>query len=263
MLSSILEDYKTFLIFLTIALFLTFFDAFGYLNFPKKLLQNLTIPIQFGLYKTSVNIEKQFEFIFLIRRASQENKALTEQMAQVLSENANLRKKLAQLEAFSEQSNSLGEQTFSSVASRPLGFNRYLLIDKGSDDGIKVDQAVIFKDNYIGQIKEVSPKKSKVMLSQDPDSRISAFASNSEGKAKGVLMGQFGSEMLFDKILHQEPIAKNDLIYTEGIETQIPRGLILGQVSEVQSRDNEVFKQAIVQPVFKIGDLELVFVIVN
>ena len=67
--------------------------------------------------------------------------------------------------------------------------------------------------------------------------------------------------MLLDKILHEEPIAQGDLVYSEGTEGYLPRGLIVGRVNEVIEKQNEVFKQAKVKPIFDIRDLELVFVI--
>lgn len=263
MLSRLFSDSRVFFTFIFFSIVLGFFDGLGALNFFKAGLQYVTVPIQYGLYKTSLGVGKQFEFIVLARRASQENKALQEQLAQVLSENANLRRKLSETEGFLKQQSTLGMQTFNLVAARPVGVSRYLLIDKGSSDGLKINQAVIYKDNYIGEVKEVSPKKSQVILATDPDSKLSAFAANANGKARGVLNGEFGSEMLLDKILHQEPIETNDLVYSEGTEVEIPRGLILGQVSEVLSRDNQIFKQAKVKPVFDIANLDVVFVVTN
>ena len=54
-----------------------------------------------------------------------------------------------------------------------------------------------------------------------------------------------------------------DLVYTEGIEEYLPRGLILGKITKVLMRENEVFKSAKIQPNFDIRDLELVFVIAD
>jgi rod shape-determining protein MreC len=149
------------------------------------------------------------------------------------------------------------------VASRPIGLSRYLIIDKGSDDGLKGGQTVIFKDNYIGQLKEVSSRKSTVSLSTDPDAKMAAFALDKDGKAQGILLGQFGSEMLLDKVLHEEPFAEHDLVYTGGTEEQIPRGLIAGQIQQTIVKDGEVFKQAKVKPLVNVSNLDLVFVITN
>jgi rod shape-determining protein MreC len=101
------------------------------------------------------------------------------------------------------------------------------------------------------------------MLLTDPDSNIAAFAGPGDKRAKGILSGQFESDMLMDKILHEEQINVGDLVYSEGTEMDIPRGLVLGQVREVLNNDNGVFKQAKIKSVFDISDLDLVFVITN
>lgn len=263
MLAALVSDAKIFLIAVIISFSLLVFDDLGVLNFPKSILHSLTIPIQYGLYQTSLGVSNQLEFLLHARRASQQNKAMTEQLAQLLSENANLRRNLAETEGFVEQQKSLSPQTFTLVPARPIGVSRYLYIDKGSADGLKLNQVVVYKDNFIGEIKELDSKKSKVMLVSDPDSRIAAFAASNKGKARGVLNGEFGSEMLLDKILHEEEIQKDDLVYTEGGDLEVPKGLILGRVLEVANRDNEVFKQAKVAPVFDVANLDVVFVITN
>jgi cell shape-determining protein MreC len=69
--------------------------------------------------------------------------------------------------------------------------------------------------------------------------------------------------MLLDKVIHEEPMEKNDLVYTGGTEDNIPRGLIIGRVEETVVKDGEVFKQAKVKPIFNLGNLDLLFVITN
>lgn len=257
------QDSKAIILALFVSVLLLLTDGTGILNLPKGLLQQATIPIQYGLYKSSTHITNQFQFIFLARRAAQEHKAMSEQLAEVLSENSQLQQKLAETQALLEQQNTLDAQTFALVSARPIGVGKNLIIDRGSDDGLKKGQSVIYKDNFIGQIQEVSPKKSTVILSTDPDIKIAAFSSNQNGKAKGILIGQFGSEMLLDKIIHEEPLETKDLVYTEGSETEIPRGLIIGTVEETIVKDGEVFKQAKVKPIFDLTNLDLVFVITN
>lgn len=263
MTKELLQDFRIFLSLVLISAILIFLDNANFLNFPKGVVQSIASPIQYGLYKSSNTFAKQFSFIFLVRRTAQEKRALEEQLATVLSENANLKKQLAETQAFAQQEQALNSQNFKSVPARPIGISRYLYIDKGLDDGVKVNQTVVYKDTIIGKIASADPKKSAVLLTSDPDSKIAAFSSSQEGKAKGVLAGQFGSEMILDKILHEEQIKVGDLVYSEGSEIEIPRGLVLGQVSEVLNRDNEVFKQAKVKPVFQVTDLDLVFVIIN
>lgn len=248
-----------FLIFLSLAVF--GLDTIHLLKLPTKLAFYITNPVSFGIYTTRQNIGKQFYFIFAARYSAQENKALKVTVGQLFSENAQLRKKLSEADAMLSQGKHLDPQTFNLLPARPIGLGRYLKIDKGSSSGIKAGQAVVFEDNFIGKVITVSESSANIELLTDPNSKMSAFSQNKEGKAKGVLMGQFGTELLLDKILHEEKIAVGDLVYSEGLEGFLPRGLILGQVNQVLERENEVFKQAKIKPVFDIGDLDLVFVI--
>lgn len=263
MLQSLFKDAKIFLILSFASFLLLLSDNIGILVSLKSTLQRITIPIQYGLYKTSSNAGKQFEFIFLVRKSVQENRALKEQLASVISENSALRKKLAETQALLVQQNHVGPQTWNLVSARPIGITRYLLIDKGVNNGLKVNQSVIFKDNLIGVVKEVSQRKAQILLVTDPDFRIAAFVSNVNGRARGVLTGQFGSETLLDKVLQQEPAEVGDLVYSEGTEEERPRGLILGVVTEVLGKDNQVFKQAKVKPLVDAKNLDVVFIITN
>lgn len=249
-----------FFLSITCALLLMF-DTLSLLSWPKGLLQTVTIPIQYGFYQTGGAATNQFTFFFMARRSAQENKALKGQLGELLSENSILRRRLAETEAMVDQANFISPKTFNLLPARPIGLGRYLLIDKGSADGVKINQAVVLKDNYIGLVKTVDAKVSQVQLLSDPDSKIAVFAQGPAGKARGILQGQFGSEALMDKILHAEKVEEGSLVYAEGTEGMLPRGLVMGRVGEVMERENEVFKRAKVQPVFDIRDLELVFVI--
>jgi rod shape-determining protein MreC len=254
---------KLFIFLIVLSLLIFAADTLHLLNLPKQAVFYITNPLSFGLYQTQRNIGRQFYFVFASRFAAQENKALKQQLVQLLSENAQLRKNLAETENLLSQEKHLDPRTYNLLPVRPIGLGRYLKIDKGSSSGVKKGQAAVYNNNFVGKIVQVSQNASNIQLLTDPDSKVAAFSQNLEGKAQGVLVGQFGTEILMDKILHEEQIAVSDLVYSEGTEGFLPRGLILGRVSQIMDRENETFKQAKVEPVFDIEDLDLVFVIVE
>lgn len=260
---NVFPNLKLFLILTLLSLLLILLDNLNFFNWPKSALQTLTVPLQYGLYQGGKSLGKQVELIFLLRKAAQENKALKRQLAQILLENANLKRELKETQELVDQYNKLNPKTYDLLPARPIGLGRYLTLDRGSNEGIILGGAVIFKDSYLGQIKNISPKSSQVLLLTDPDSKIAVFSQGEEGRAKGILLGQFGSEILMDKILHQEKIEIGDLVYSEGTEGKLPKGLILGKVIKVYGRENEVFKQAKVEPIFRLEDLDVVFVVRN
>lgn len=259
----VIPNFKLVLFLLALSTLIILADLIHILSLPKDFLSYITTPISFGLYQTYNKISRQFYFIFNLRSAAVENKALKEQLAQLLSENSQIRKKLAETESLLSQQSALGPATYNLVAARPIGIQRYLKIDKGAKSELKQGNAVVFKDNYLGKIVSLSENSANVQLLSDPDSKVAAFSQGLEGRAKGVLIGKFGSEMVMEKILHEEKIKIGDLVYSEGTEGFLPRGLILGKVSQVLGLENEVFKKAIILPNFDIRDLDLVFVILE
>lgn len=259
-MKALVSDFKLFFGLILLSLFLLLFDNLNLLNFPKSLVQTITVPVQYGLYKSVTSIGENFQFISTARQAYLENEALRLQLGELLTENSNLRKKLSENETLVDQYNKLSPITYDLMPAHVIGSGRFLTLDRGLDDGVKEGQAVVYKDNYVGQVKEVSPKTSRVLLPFDPDSKIAVFSQGLEGRARGILLGQFGADLLMDKILHQESIAALDLVYSEGIEGRLPKGLLMGRVLEVLGKDNEVFRQARVIPLFKAVDLDMVFV---
>lgn len=256
-----IPNIQLFLILIFISLIIILLDSFKLLALPQRFISYVTNPISLGIYQTYQNINRQFYFIFAARVSTQQNLALKEQIGQLLSENATLRKELAETKSLLIQQQSINPRTYNLMAARPIGLGKYLKIDKGLGDGLKLGQPVIFKDNYIGKIIQISTSSANVQLLSDPDSKVAAFSQGLESRAKGVLLGQFGTELLLDKILHEETMNTGDLVYSEGTEGFIPRGLILGKVIQVLENENDVFKQAKVGSIFDIRDLELVFVI--
>jgi len=260
-MKQIFPDIKLLLFLIFISLLLILLDSLNFLTLPQKAIQTVTAPIQYGLYKGGKTLGAQFEFLILARKAAQENKALKIQLGELLTETANLKSQLSETQELIDQYNKLSPKTFDLLPARIIGTGRYLIIDKGLTDKIDVGQTVVFKDNYIGQIKSSDPKISTVLLLTDPDSRVAVFSQGEEGRARGILSGQFGSDVLMDKILHQEEVKIGDLVYSEGTEGRLPKGLIMGRVIQVFERENEIFKQAKVEPVFNVEDLDVVFVI--
>lgn len=247
------------LVFISLAIFL--FDNFGMLKFFQRGVYYITNPVSFGIYTGFQNISKQLHFIFEARFAAKENKALKDQLAQVISENASLQRRLSEVSSIVTQEHFLDPQKYNLIAARPIGLDRYLKVDQGVDHGLRVGQAVVYKDNYIGKLTQVLAKASSILLLTDPDSKLAAFSINTEGNAKGVITGQFRTEITMEQILHEEKIEPGDLVYSEGTEGFLPRGLVLGEVTEIIDEKNQPFKKAKVKPVFDIRELELVFVI--
>ena len=67
----------------------------------------------------------------------------------------------------------MGRAVFARVIGRsPSAWNRVFLIDKGTQQGLRINQPVLSDKSLIGKIIEAGPTVSKVLLITDPNSKI-------------------------------------------------------------------------------------------
>lgn len=84
----------------------------------------------------------------------------------------------------------MGKAVFARVIARsPSAWNRVLLIDKGEEQGIRVNTPILSESSLIGKVIEAGPEVSKVLLITDPNSRIGALIQRT--RHQGILYGTF------------------------------------------------------------------------
>ncbi len=136
------------------------------------------------------------------------------------------------------------------LASTPDAGNHTILIDRGSDDGLQADLPIVVGDGIVvGKIFKLKKTTSIALLLTDSRSRIGAAVSNA-ARTQGLVQGERGLSLDMQLIPQNEAIAAGDLVVTSGIEPQIPQGLVIGRVQDVQTEERNPFKTAlIVSPV--------------
>lgn len=140
-------------------------------------------------------------------------------------------------------------------------FFQYIIINKGSDDGLRRGMPVVTEQGLVGQISSVSPVASRVQLINDAGSSVNVLIQPSEAEA--VLEGDVTGEITLEMIPQNANVQPGDLIITSGLGGNYPQNLIIGQVSSIRSRDFDLFQSASVQPAVNFRQLEIVLVIIN
>lgn len=196
-----------------------------------------------------------------------ENERLREENARLLADNAQLQTlapRVEQLETqldFQEARPELRKVIAGVVGRDPQSREKFLIIDRGSTDGLAVGMPVVSPHFLVGQIVEVDPNRSRVLLVVD-----SAFQTGAQLQSSGdggVVYGrwQAGGRMVMRHIPPDAEIAEKELVVTSGLTSGIPAGLIIGQVIGVERDElrNEV--QADVIPAVNFETLQSVTVI--
>jgi len=134
------------------------------------------------------------------------------------------------------------------------------LIDKGSDDGIDVGQAVVNKLGVIGQIGVVNLKNSQTILITNQDYKI--YLQNSITKSKMLAQGIGSNKLLVKYIDKNEKIAIGDILVTTGLDDVYPANLPVAKVIKV-FYENTGFNSALCVPVVDFNKLQYVLVLKN
>jgi rod shape-determining protein MreC len=147
------------------------------------------------------------------------------------------------------------------IGRDPSPFLHYIIINRGSDDGILRGMPVVTNQGLIGRVDAVIADAARVQLITDPASNVNVHLQNAQTDAS--LVGSVAGDVTLQLIPHDVTVQNGDLVLTSGLGGGYPPNLIVGQVVNVRSREFDLFQQATVQPVVDFNRLEIVLVIVN
>jgi rod shape-determining protein MreC len=150
------------------------------------------------------------------------------------------------------------------IARDPQSEEKFLIINRGSDDGIEVGQAVVSPNFLVGQIVEVEPRRAKVLLVIDSGFQIGAKLQTSQ--AEGIVYGRWQSGGRLE--MRHLPVdvqtnAQQELIVTSNKTARVPEGLIIGKVMTIERDELQNEAEAEVLPVVEFDELQSVAVIIN
>jgi rod shape-determining protein MreC len=147
------------------------------------------------------------------------------------------------------------------IGRDPSPFLHYVVINRGSNDGILRGMPVVTDQGLVGRVDAVIADAARVQLITDAASNVNIRLQNAETDA--TLIGSVTGDVMLDLIPQDVTIEVGDLVLTSGLGGGYPPDLIVGQVVNIRSRDFDLFQQATVQPVVDFNRLEIVLVIVN
>ena len=154
------------------------------------------------------------------------------------------------------------EYTGASVIGRdPSPFMRYVIINRGSDDGLRRGMPVVTQQGLVGRISQVTAVGASVQLITDPASSINVRLEPS--RAEALLSGSITGDITLDFIPQDTPVKPGDLVLTSGLGGNYPPNVLIGQLTSVRSQDYDLFQSGSVQPVVDFSQLEIVLVITN
>ena len=200
-----------------------------------------------------------------------ERDALERKLAEVTVE----KNDLEQLKGLNEINTAGGLDDYQPVTARviarsPNSWYQTFQINKGSSDGVRVNQPVVNSAGLVGKIKEVSDGNAVVMLLTDPEFGVSARAFESgEPGSVSPAVGAAG-DLRFELVPNAKEVRRGDRIITAGTSTSArvsdltslyPRGIPIGTVRRVETGEGELDRVIHVQPAANLRRLDIVEVL--
>jgi len=121
-----------------------------------------------------------------------------------------------------------------------------VIINKGSDSGIKLDSYVISELGLVGRVIEVANKTSKVILADDANFKIEAAVSSIDNEI-GLLVGGMKDNICYMKYLSKEAdVNIGDTVITKGYGSFMPQGIPIGEIKSITPSENSFFKRVLI-----------------
>jgi rod shape-determining protein MreC len=152
----------------------------------------------------------------------------------------------------------------------PTRWQAWVEIDKGSDDGLQVDQAVVGSTPFagetlvgkglVGKVTEVTAHSAKVLLLTDSESSVAAKIQGS--RAEGIVSGSLSGRVIMDYVDRDISVDPKLVVVTSGFGGVYPPDIPVGIVVSVGEKDVNSYKEIEVQPFLDFRVLEEVMVLV-
>jgi rod shape-determining protein MreC len=191
--------------------------------------------------------------------------------ADLIAENERLRaeallakRKLQKLAALTEQNVRLRELLNSSelldervlvaelIGVDPNAFSQRILIDRGERDGVFLGQPVLDATGLMGQVVEVMPFTSRVLLITDVSHSLPVQVNRNGLRA--IASGTGSSEWLeLRHVGDTADIRVDDIVVSSGLGQRFPAGYPVGRVTHVNTDSSQPFAEVRVQPTAQLN----------
>ncbi len=201
-----------------------------------------------------------FYLVFTAKENQRLKKALAKSMRQLnrCAESELANDRLRHLLGFEE------EVPWPMIAARVVGkdpspWSKTVIVDKGTEDGVRQGAPVVIPEGIAGVVVEASHRYAKVLLLIDPNSAVDALVQQT--RARGIVKGGGADYCVFNYVLRKHEIGVGDTVVSSGLDGVFPKGLRVGRIAEIVRLNAGIFQKVSVTPYVDFEILEEVFII--
>ena len=122
-----------------------------------------------------------------------------------------------------------------------------LVLGSGTSDGVEMNMPVTVPAGLVGIVTEVTSGRAVVRTILDPESRVGVTVRERGGQ--GVAIGELGGAVRVARFVESDPVEVGDVVETSSYGGLFPRGVQVGEVTEVLPPDpNDLRRTFVVRP---------------
>jgi len=138
------------------------------------------------------------------------------------------------------------------IGINPDPYTHEVVVNKGSDDGIFLGQPVLDSQGLLGQVTQVSPLSSRVLLISDNNHAIPIQVTRNG--VRGILVGVGALDRLeLVNIPDTADIVEGDLLVSSGLGGKFPPGYPVAVIQSIVHDPGEPFAQVIARPLAELN----------
>lgn len=153
------------------------------------------------------------------------------------------------------------------ITRSPTVWYQTVNIDKGTGDGVRVNQPVINGDGLVGKVTSVTSGAAQVTLLTDHSSGVSAEVASTG--ADGLVQPAVGNpdDLLLDFVSSKSRLARGEAIVTAGtrssrLESLFPPGIPIGSITRVDPGELSLYQRVHITPYASLRHLDFVQVLI-
>lgn len=252
------------------------------LTWPEQFIQDTVSVFQSIFHTPASYVSGFFENVNDLKNTYEENELLKSRLDEYMQLEADLQEYKLDNEKLRTELGAISDlrkydPIFSAVIGRnPDRWYDYLSIDKGEQDGVEPNMAVVTAQGLIGKVKSTSQFTSTVQLlsATDLKNRISAEVlpltteenkeADNEAKEKvtGLIEGydEEKGALLLRRIESKVELEVGQKVTTAGLGGVFPGGIMIGEIIEIEPDSYGLDQMAYIKPTANFYDLDRVWV---
>lgn len=234
----------------------------------KNFFYSITEPFQKILLKTGNNSSNFLGAFLKINNLAGENEEIKKRNLELLQEIIVLQQLKVENQTLKEIVSCGLEKEFKLILTEAIGIDSkqdFILIDKGSEDGILEDMPIINSQKVLfGKVSQVYKNFSKIMLISNKNSVLDIKIQKDDTISPiiyGAIRGEGNLSATLDLVSLENEIKNNDILITSSLEGTFPKGLLIGRITEPNQNDLKPFQTAKIELFFNLKQSDKLFII--